>query len=118
MKSHISHLVEDSRWENIGKLLDYEIDELEAWVKNDHLGFTIPYTHKGLLKTYFPDFILKFKGNKYLMLEIKGKEREQDKTKWESAELWCEALNSDKDSWGEWKFRVIKNKPTIKDLVW
>ena len=50
------------------------------------------------------------------MLEIKGKEREQDKTKWESAELWCEALNSDKDSWGEWKFRVIKNKPTIKDL--
>ncbi len=118
MKCHISHLVEDSRWENIGKLLDYEIDDIEAWIKNDHLGFTIPYIHKGLLKSYFPDFILKFKGNKYLIIEIKGKEREQDKTKWESTELWCEALNSDKDSWGEWKFRVIKNKPTIKDLIW
>jgi type III restriction enzyme len=118
MKCHISHLVEDSKWENIGKLLDYEIDDLEAWVKNDHLGFTIPYIHKGMLKSYFPDFILKFRGNKYLMLEIKGKEREQDQTKWNSAELWCEALNSDNDSWGEWKFRAIKNKPNIKDLIW
>ncbi|HTE48382.1 MAG TPA: DEAD/DEAH box helicase family protein [Candidatus Paceibacterota bacterium] len=118
MKCHISHLVEDSRWENIGKLLDYEVDDLESWVKNDHLGFTIPYIHKGLLRSYFPDFILRFKGNKYLMLEIKGKEREQDKTKWESAELWCDALNNDKASWGEWKFRAIKNKPIIKDLLW
>lgn len=118
MKSHISHLVQDSRWENIGKLLDNEVDDLEAWVKNDHLGFTIPYVHKGQLRSYFPDFILKFKGNRYLMIEIKGKEREQDQTKWESAELWCEALNSDKDSWGEWKFRAVKNLPTIKDLLW
>lgn len=118
MKCHISHLVEDSKWENIGKLFDHEIDEVEAWVKNDHMGFTIPYIHKGILKSYFPDFIVKFKGNKYLMLEIKGKEREQDQTKWESAELWCSALNNDKDSWGEWKFRVVKNKPMINDLVW
>jgi type III restriction enzyme len=71
---------------------------LEAWVKNDHLVFTIPYIHKGLLRSYFPDFIIKFKGNKYLMLEVKGKEREQDQTKWESAKLWCEALNADKAS--------------------
>lgn len=118
MKCHISHLVTDSKWENIGKMLDTEVDDLEAWVKNDHLGFTIPYIHKGLLRSYFPDFIIKFKGNKYLMLEVKGKEREQDQTKWESAKLWCEALNSDRDSWGEWQFRVIKNKPTIKDLMW
>ncbi len=118
MKCHISHLVQDSKWENIGKFLDNEIDDLEAWVKNDHLGFTIPYIHKGLLRSYFPDFIIKLKGNKYLMLEVKGKEREQDQSKWESAKLWCEALNADKDSWGEWKFRAIKNKPTIKDLLW
>lgn len=118
MKCHISHLVEDSKWENIGKYLDHEIDDIESWVKNDHLGFTIPYIHKGLLKPYFPDFILNYKDNKHLMLEIKGKEREEDQSKWESAELWCDALNSDKESWGEWKFRVVKNKPTIKDLIW
>jgi len=118
MKCHISHLVQDSKWENIGKILDNEVDDVVAWVKNDHLAFTIPYIHKGLMRSYFPDFIIKFKGNKYLLLEIKGKEREQDQTKWESARLWCEALNSDKDSWGEWQFRTVKNKPTITDLIW
>lgn len=118
MKCHISHLVIDSRWEGIGKILDNEIDDVEAWVKNDHLGFTIPYIHKGQLRTYFPDFIIKYKGNKFLLLEIKGKEREQDQTKWEAARIWCEALNSDKESWGEWQFRVVKNQPMIKDLLW
>jgi type III restriction enzyme len=118
MKCHISHLVSDSKWENIGKILDNEIDDVVAWVKNDHLAFTIPYVHKGLMRSYFPDFIVKYSGNRYLLLEIKGKEREQDQTKWESAKMWCEALNSDKDSWGEWQFRVIKNKPTISDLIW
>ena len=118
MKCHISHLVEDSKWENIGKILDNEIDDVVAWVKNDHLAFTIPYIHKGLMRSYFPDFVIKYEGNKYLLLEIKGKEREQDQTKWESAKLWCESLNTDKDSWGEWQFRVVKNKPTIKDLIW
>ncbi|MBP6949148.1 MAG: DEAD/DEAH box helicase family protein [Candidatus Pacebacteria bacterium] len=118
MKSHMSHLVQDSKWEGIGKILDNEIDDVQAWVKNDHLGFTIPYVHKGMVRSYFPDFIIKYKGNKYLMLEIKGKEREQDQTKWESAKLWCESLNTDKDSWGEWQFKVVKNKPTISDLKW
>lgn len=118
MKCHISHLVQDSKWENIGKILDNEVDDVVAWVKNDHLAFTIPYIHKGLMRSYFPDFIIKYKGNKYLLLEIKGKEREQDQTKWESAKLWCEALNVDKASWGEWQFRTVKNKPTVKDLIW
>ncbi len=118
MKCHVSHLVQDSRWENIGKILDNEIDDVVAWVKNDHLAFTIPYVHKGLMRSYFPDFVIKYNGNKYLLLEIKGKEREQDQTKWDSAKLWCEALNADKDSWGEWKFRVVKNKPNVSDLKW
>lgn len=118
MKCHISHLVEDSKWENIGKILDNEIDDLEAWVKNDHLAFTIPYVHKGIPRSYFPDFVIKYSGNKYLILEIKGKEREEDQSKWEAAKIWCEALNNDKDSWGEWKFRVTNNKPKISDLIW
>ena len=118
MKCHISHLVQDSNWEGIGKILDNDIEDVEAWVKNDHLGFTIPYVHKGLVKSYFPDFIIKFKNNRYLLLEIKGKEREEDQSKWDAAKLWCEALNEDTDLWGYWKFKVIKNKPTVLDLKW
>ena len=118
MKCHVSHLVIDSKWENIGKILDHELSDVEAWVKNDHLGFTIPYIHKGLLSTYFPDFIIKFSNNRFMMLEIKGKEREKDKSKWDAATLWCSALNTDKDSWGNWQFRVIKERPELNDLVW
>ena len=117
MKCHISHLVVDSGWEKIGKFLDNEIRDVVAWVKNDHLAFTINYTHKGLLKSYFPDFIIRYTGDRYLVLEIKGKVRENDQSKWSAARLWCDALNQD-NKWGTWQFRVVKRQPSIADLLW
>ena len=33
--------------------------ERAAYVKNDHLGFTIPYVHKGRSHGYVPDFLVR-----------------------------------------------------------
>ena len=35
------------------------MDEVLAYVKNDHLGFTIPYTHRGRPHEFLPDFIVR-----------------------------------------------------------
>ncbi len=127
MKSQISHLVIDSGWEKVG--LEFERDRIPgliAWVKNDHLGFEIFYMWQGQQHTYYPDFILKFDGNRHLILEVKGQKTEQDKAKWVAAKEWVMAVNAD-GNFGEWAFAVIENptdlfkvinenKPSIVDI--
>ena len=34
-------------------------DDVAAYVKNDHLGFTIPYVHEGRTHQYVPDFLVR-----------------------------------------------------------
>ncbi len=57
-KCHVSHVVADTdSWEqNVAYKLE-RMDEVLHYVKNDHLGFTIPYTFEGNEKQYVPDFI-------------------------------------------------------------
>jgi len=33
--------------------------------------------------------------------------------KQQAAESWCEALSTDRKTWDEWKFRVVKNKSEV-----
>ena len=54
----VSHVVADTTsWEQkVAKALE-GMAEVVAYVKNDHLGFTIPYTLNGEERSYYPDFI-------------------------------------------------------------
>jgi hypothetical protein len=56
-RSHVSHVVCDSGWEAhlAGKL--EHIPAVRSYVKNQGLGFTIPYTIDGQRRSYVPDFI-------------------------------------------------------------
>src|SRR5258707_12257066 len=50
VRSHINLCVFDSRWEASEA---FELDRnsnLSAWVKNDHLGFEIPYVYRGVVR--------------------------------------------------------------------
>lgn len=117
MKSQISHIVIDSGWEKIG--LEFErnrIPHLISWAKNDHLGFEIFYLWQGQTHTYYPDFILKFEGERYLILEVKGKLTDQDKAKWVSAKEWVKAVNAN-GSFGTWEFKVIKDPKDLFEVV-
>jgi type III restriction enzyme len=62
-------------------------------VKNDHLGFQIPYIFNGIVHKYYPDFIIKLKTGDFLALEIKGQETEKDKTKRNFLDEWVRAVN-------------------------
>ena len=50
-------------------------------VKNDHLGFYIPYNFKGVIRKYYPDFMIRLVNGKYLILETKGIDSQQNQTK-------------------------------------
>ena len=56
-KCHVSHVVADSGWEiEVAHRLE-AMDEVASYVKNQGMGFTIPYTKDGQQRQYVPDFI-------------------------------------------------------------
>lgn len=117
-KSQISHIVIDSKWEgSVAFELERErMPGLISWVKNDHLGFEIYYLWKGKVHTYYPDFILKFENDKYVILEVKGQKTEQDEAKWVAAREWIRAVNLS-GNFGTWDFRAIEKPKDLFDVV-
>ncbi len=117
-KSQMSHVVVDSKWEGslAFELERDRIPEIVSWVKNDHLGFEIFYLWKGSLHTYFPDFIIKFKNDRHLILEVKGKKLDQDNAKWAATEEWAKAVNVN-GNFGNWEFKVLRNPKELFDKV-
>lgn len=116
-KSQISHIVIDSGWEKVG--FEFErnrIQGITSWVKNDHLGFEIYYLWQGQPKTYYPDFIIKFKDGRNLIIEVKGQATEKDKAKWQAANEWVNAVNTD-GSFGIWEFKVLDDPKNIFEVI-
>src|SRR5206468_3409262 len=71
-RSHINFCVVDSTWEaQAGYELDHN-SEVEAWVKNDHLGFEINYIFEGIFRKYRPDYLVRLTSGAHLIVEIKG----------------------------------------------
>lgn len=114
--SHISHVVYDSGWESAEQFeLDHN-EHIESWVKNDHLGFIINYIYNGIVHKFYPDFLIKMKNDKMLVLEIKGKDDEQNRVKREALKEWIDAVNSD-GRFGKWYSDVSFRPSDIKDIL-
>lgn len=115
-KSHINHCVFDSTWEASEA---FELDRnpnVDAWVKNDHLGFEILYIFKGIVRKYRPDFIIKLKSGEFIVLETKGQDTQQDKTKREFLGEWVMAVNNH-GGFGKWHWAVSKTPADVKGLL-
>lgn len=107
-KTHINLCVVDSAWEAAHvRELDRNRD-VTAWVKNDHLGFEIPYVHRGARHTYIPDFIVKMTNGEHLILEVKGQQKDKDESKWKAMETWTKAVSQHQEN-GEWHFAVSQD---------
>lgn len=100
-KSHINFCVCDSTWEaNEAMNLDRS-KQVKAWAKNDHLGFEISYIFNGVEHKYRPDFLIRLATDEILVLETKGQETEQDKTKRSALREWIRAVNAN-GGFGRW----------------
>ncbi len=104
-KSHINYCVYDSGWEASEAYILDRSNMVDSFVKNDHLGFFISYIWQGVFRKYYPDFLIRLKNGQYMILETKGREREQDKIKRNSLDEWVKAVN-DYGGLGDWRWAV------------
>lgn len=114
-KSHVNFCACDSTWEATEAFrLDHN-PLVDAWVKNDHLGFSVPYVYQGVIRKYRPDFLVRLRNRAMLVLEVKGKETDEDKTKWHFLDEWIKAVNHH-GGFGFWRWAVSKH-PTDVDSI-
>ena len=91
----------DSGWEaNEAAALD-DNPNVAAWVKNDHLGFEVIYVYQGVVRKYRPDFLIRLTVGKMLVLEVKGQDTQQDRTKRRFLDEWVAAVN-EHGGFGAW----------------
>lgn len=115
-RSHINFCVFDSRWEASEA---FELDRnpnVEAWVKNEHLVFEILYVFKGVVQKYRPDFIIRLKNGNYLVLEVKGQDTQQDRTKREFLDEWVRAVNAH-GGFGKWQWAVSTHPLDVASIL-
>lgn len=115
-RSHINFCVFDSAWEACEA---FELDRnrnVDAWVKNDHLSFEILYLYKGVVLRYRPDFITRLRNGTFLVLETKGRDAEQDKTKREFLGEWVTAVNSH-GGFGNWDWAVSRDPQDVSNIL-
>lgn len=113
VKSHLNYVVADTKkWEQSAAYVIDRHGAVDAFVKNDHLGFTIPYLHNGQPHDYVPDFIVRMNGRPaperlHVILETKGFDPLKE-VKQQAAERWVAAVNADATH-GRWVYRMLKS---------
>ena len=116
LHSHINLCVFDSRWEASES---FELDRsshVRAWAKNDHLGFEITYTFRGVIHKFRPDYLIRLTNGKMLVLEVKGQDDQQQQTKREFLTEWCRAVNTH-GGFGTWESNVSRNPNDIYEIL-
>jgi type III restriction enzyme len=109
-------------WEEaVAEILE-SLPQVAAHVKNDHLGFTIPYVFQGRSKQYLPDFLVRLKPleddeqTRTLIVEVSGSHKPPGPTK-EKADtarnLWVPAVNNH-GGFGRWSYCELKDPATFR----
>ena len=112
-KCHVNLAICDSDWElNFCQLLEDD-PGVHIYIRNDGLGFEVPYIYQKQPHNYQPDFIALVDDGQgpgdllNLVIEIKGLRDDKSRTKADTMNrLWVPAVNND-GRWGRWAFVEI-----------
>lgn len=123
-RCHVSHVVADTgSWEQKMAQSLEEMDEVCRYVKNQGLGFTIPYTLDGEEHHYQPDFIACVDDGHgpddllNLIVEVSGEARRDKEAKTATARtLWVPAVNNH-GGFGRWAFVEISDPWDAKNTI-
>ena len=123
-KCHISYVVADTgTWEQKMAQALEEMDEVVCYVKNQNLGFTIPYTLNGEERGYIPDYLVHINDGHgaddllNLILEVSGEARKDKAAKVATARtLWVPAINNH-GGFGRWAFLEISDPWDAKNTI-
>jgi type III restriction enzyme len=125
-KCHVNFVVLDgiggNLWEkSVAEILE-QLPEVDAYVKNDRLGFTIPYAMLGRSHEYIPDFLVRLKPRdtddpmRTLIVEVSGTLKKAAPTR-EKAEttrdLWIPAVRYH-GGFGRWGYVELRDPKTFR----
>lgn len=120
-KSHVNWVILDSGWEQQFCLAAEQNPKVRSYVKNQGLGFEVPYVHQGKKRSYLPDFIVVADDGEgdedplYLVVEIKGQPNAESTAKKETMEThWVPGVNRLGEH-GRWKFLQIEDQFQMAD---
>lgn len=123
---HVNFVVLDgprgNTWEEqVAQTLE-TMPQVAAYVKNDHLGFAVPYAYQGRARQYLPDFLVRLEPLEHeehaltLIVEVSGSHKPPGPTA-EKAEtvrdLWLPAVNNH-GGFGRWSYCELKNPATFR----
>ena len=121
-KSHINYVVADTdEWEQgVAKRLE-QMPEVLAYVKNQNLGFTIPYEYQGIGRQYITDFIAVLERPDQtklnLLIEVTGKKDDKKGLKVKTTrEMWIPAVNNS-GKYGQWALLEIQDIHETMNLI-
>ena len=107
-KCHINWVILDSDWEAEFCRIVESHPKVKAYIKNQNLGFEVPYRYGSAMRRYLPDFIVLVDDGGpdplRLVVEVKGYRGEDAKDKKAAMEnYWLPGINNLK-SYGRWAF--------------
>ena len=128
-KSHLNHVVLDgargNSWEErLAEVLEQD-PRVHSYVKNERLGFTIPYVHEGRSHDYVPDFLVRLvrrpddDHERTLIVEVSGGQKSPGPTraKAETARnQWCAAVNNH-GGYGRWGYVEVRDPDQFKAVL-
>ena len=124
-RSEVSHVTLDGKdgntWEQALAGLLEDNPNVAAYVKNDHVGFVIPYVHKGRSHSYIPDFLVRLHQRdddpvRTLIIEVSGSQKSPGPTQAKAMtarDSWCAAVNNHR-GFGRWGYTELKDPNTFK----
>lgn len=120
-KCHVNYVVGDSDWEIEFARIVEEHPQTLAYVKNQALGFEVPYLAGTEARRYLPDFVVRVDDGHgpddplMLIVEIKGERDIDDQIKAETMRtLWVPGVNNLGD-WGRWAFIELRDPWNMAD---
>ena len=122
VKSHLNLAPSDSKWEPQAIEILEELDFVEAFTPNDrNVGLSVPYQYQDQTHVYEPDFVVRLRNRKLVMLEIKGRGGEvhdEDRVlaKNAAAKKWVAAVNNSQ-RFGEWAFEICRDLSRLRGTL-
>jgi type III restriction enzyme len=120
-RSHLNYAVLDSGWEGEFCRIVESHPLVRAYVKNQGMGFEVPYRFGSELRRYIPDFIVRINDGRgdddllNLVAEVKGYRGEDAKEKKSTMETyWVPGVNT-LGTYGRWAFAEFTEVYTIRE---
>ena len=121
--THLNMAACHSSWEKkVAELVDAH-PQIEAWVRNFRLNWSIPWwdSRIAIYREYEPDFVFRLNTGKpcHVVVEVKGEKDAPAQMKLEAAERWCKALTESDDPIldGSWHYLYLNDYDRFKEEI-